>query len=130
MVAMLAITEYTVEQSAKLIIDPKTGHTIGVAALRKHFREELDAAKIRANAGMAAALYKSGMGGNVTAQIFWLKTRLGWKEVRAPARDPCASKPHGALIVPGVYEVDTWEAASRKHAASLGSLRKAIVSAG
>lgn len=48
--------------------------------LTKNFREELDCASDKANMAVVGALYKSAMEGNVTAQIFWCKTRLGWRE--------------------------------------------------
>lgn len=54
---------------------------INKETLEKHYREEIDNAMIKANASVAGALYQSAMKGNVTAQIFWCKTRLGWKEV-------------------------------------------------
>ncbi len=53
-------------------IDPKT--------LRKHYREELDLGGVKANAQVAGFLFNSARNGNVTAQIFWLKTRAQWKE--------------------------------------------------
>ncbi len=53
-------------------IDPKT--------LRKHYREELDLGSIKANAQVAGFLFNNARNGNVTAQIFWLKTRARWKE--------------------------------------------------
>ena len=55
---------------------------IGVSGktLRKHYRKELDLAAIKANADVAGFLFNSAKKGNVTAQIFWLKTRAGWKE--------------------------------------------------
>jgi hypothetical protein len=56
-------------------IDPKT--------LRKRYRDELDLGATKANAQMAGFLFNSGKNGNVTAQIFWLKTRARWKEVPA-----------------------------------------------
>lgn len=58
------------------------GRVIGMTAktLRKHFREELDRAETLANARVAGFLYRAAEGGNVTAQIFWLKTRARWKE--------------------------------------------------
>lgn len=66
------------EDIARLLgIDPKT--------LRKHYRSELDIAHVKANAKVAGALYntaidpKAGIK-HVTAAIFWLKTRAGWKE--------------------------------------------------
>jgi hypothetical protein len=55
---------------------------IGVSGktLRKHYRNELDTSAIRANAVVAGSLYRKAVNGNVVAQIFWLKTRGGWKE--------------------------------------------------
>jgi hypothetical protein len=53
-------------------VDPKT--------LRKHYREELDLGQTRANAQVASFLFNSAKNGNVTAQIFWLKTRARWRE--------------------------------------------------
>ena len=55
---------------------------IGVSGktLRKHYRAELDTAVTRANAMVASSLYMKAIKGNVVAQIFWVKTRAGWKE--------------------------------------------------
>jgi hypothetical protein len=58
---------------------------VGVDAktLRKHFREELDTGHVKANARVAESLFRKACadGPNaVTAAIFWLKTRAGWKE--------------------------------------------------
>lgn len=55
---------------------------IGVApkTLRKHFREVLDLGATKANAEIANRLYEIGMEGNVTALIFWLKTRMAWND--------------------------------------------------
>jgi hypothetical protein len=58
-----------------LEIDPKT--------LRKHYRRELDKGHIKATATIAGNLYRLATGSGreaVTAAIFWLKTRAGWKE--------------------------------------------------
>ncbi|MGD9713461.1 MAG: hypothetical protein AB7V46_15550 [Thermomicrobiales bacterium] len=59
-------------------IDPKT--------LRKHYREELDLGQTKANAQVAGFLFNSARNGNVTAQIFWLKTRASWKEAPSEHR--------------------------------------------
>lgn len=48
--------------------------------LEKHFRDELDLAADHLNSQIVGALYKNAIEGNVTAQIFWLKTRLKWTE--------------------------------------------------
>jgi len=53
-------------------VDPKT--------LRKHYRDELDLGETKANAQVAGFLFNSARSGNVTAQIFWLKTRARWRE--------------------------------------------------
>ena len=48
--------------------------------LRKHFRRELDLGSAEANAMMGGYLYQNGKDGNVAAQIFWMKSRAGWRE--------------------------------------------------
>jgi hypothetical protein len=53
-------------------IDPKT--------LRKYYRDELDLGAVKANAQVAGFLFNNARNGNVTAQIFWLKTRARWRE--------------------------------------------------
>jgi hypothetical protein len=53
-----------------------SGHT-----LREHFRDELESAATKANASVAKSLFLNATErNNVTAQIFWLKCRSGWKE--------------------------------------------------
>ena len=48
--------------------------------LRKHFREELDTAAIKANAQVSGALYNKCLKGDTTSMIWWEKTRQGRKE--------------------------------------------------
>lgn len=48
--------------------------------LCKYFRSELDTAAAHSNMAVVGALYNAAMSGNVTAMIFWCKTRLGWRE--------------------------------------------------
>src|SRR6202011_1626146 len=48
--------------------------------LRKRFRDELDRGVAEANATISGSLFGAAKGGNVTAQIFWLKTRANWRE--------------------------------------------------
>ena len=59
-------------------VDPKT--------LRKHYREELDLGESKANAQVAGFLFSAAKNGNVTAQIFWLKTRARWRETPTELR--------------------------------------------
>ncbi len=58
--------------SLYLDIDEKT--------LRKYYRRELDTSTIKLNAAVAKSLYSSAIGGNMSAAIFWLKTRAKWRE--------------------------------------------------
>lgn len=48
--------------------------------LEIHYRAELDSGAPKANARVAQSLFNQAISGNVTAQIFWLKTRARWKE--------------------------------------------------
>jgi hypothetical protein len=74
------MTAFGVQQSeiASLIAcDAKT--------LRKYYRHELDIGATEANVHVAKSLFNLAVKGrNVTAQIFWLKARAGWRE---PPRD-------------------------------------------
>lgn len=61
------------EVCTSLRIDKKTLH--------KHFRRELDTGMIEANVRVAQALYTNATKhNNVAAQIWWTKTRMGWKD--------------------------------------------------
>jgi hypothetical protein len=53
-------------------IDPKT--------LRKHYRDELDIARAKANATIGGALFNKAKSGDTAAMIFWMKTQAGWRE--------------------------------------------------
>ena len=53
---------------------------ITIKTLEKHYRYEIDTATTRANGQVANALYnKAVKGKDVTAMIFWLKTRARWR---------------------------------------------------
>jgi hypothetical protein len=76
--AMAAYGIPEIDIAAVLGLDPKT--------LRKHYREELDLGETKANAQVAGFLFNSARTGNVTAQIFWLKTRARWRETPTELR--------------------------------------------
>jgi hypothetical protein len=63
-------TQTTIAQI--LGIDEKT--------LRKHYREELDVSRAKANATIGGALFNKAKGGDTAAMIFWMKTQAGWRE--------------------------------------------------
>jgi hypothetical protein len=84
--------------SRVVAIDPKT--------LRKHYRDELDLGSTKANAQVAGFLFNSARNGNVTAQIFWLKTRARWKEAPAELR-------HSGAVATGSLNELTDEALER-----------------
>ena len=63
----------TQEDIARIIgIDAKT--------LRKHYRDELDLSRAKANATIGGALFNKAKGGDTAAMIFWMKTQAGWRE--------------------------------------------------
>lgn len=71
------------EDIAKMLSTPG-GKPIDAKTLRKHFRYELDVGSIKANANVAANMYKRATGSGrdaVNAGKFWLTHRAGWKAV-------------------------------------------------
>ncbi len=88
-----ALSAYGVPETciARVVgIDPKT--------LRKHYRDELDLGATKATAKVAEFLFRKATTEGpqcVTAAIFWMKTRGGWREtpqahevaIRGDARD-------------------------------------------
>ena len=71
--ALLAFGITQIEVALYMDMDVKT--------LRKHYRRELDTALTSANFKVAGALYNNAVNeNNVSAQMFWLKTKGGWKE--------------------------------------------------
>ena len=67
---------------------------IGIDAktLRKHYRQELDTAHVKAHAAVGKFLYQNATGATlkegashsdcVRAAMFWAKTRMGWRETQ------------------------------------------------
>jgi len=93
-------------------IDPKT--------LRKHYREELDLGEAKANAQVAGYLFNAAKNGNVTAQIFWLKTRAKWRETPVElkhsgsiARKDLSRKDLSEVSDEASAEIITWAASEQ-----------------
>ena len=53
---------------------------IDVKTLTKYYRPELETSRAKANAVVGGHLFNKAKGGDTAAQIFWMKTRAGWKE--------------------------------------------------
>lgn len=83
---VMALTSFGVQQMEVAVY-------LGISdrTLRKHYRRELDTAVTKANAQVARSLFKNAVeNDNVSAQIFWLKTRAGFREQKeddAPKQD-------------------------------------------
>ena len=92
----------------QLVLNPATGKPISPVTLRAHFRAELDSGHAVATAAVARGLYKNATtatdsypGGVPVAQIFWMKTRAGWRESRPGDMPPgVPAKPEGADATP------------------------------
>ena len=72
--------------------------------LRKRCRDDLDRGVAEANAMVSGSLFAAAKGGNVVAQIFWLKTRAHWRE-RAALSDAASGgdaggNPPVVLVLP------------------------------
>jgi len=79
LVEQLAAFGIPQEKMVQMVLG-KTNKPIDLKTLRKHFSLELETGELKANTKVAQCLYKQATDGNVTAQIFWLKTRARWKE--------------------------------------------------
>ena len=53
---------------------------LSLNTLKKHYPEELELGLARANAVVGGTLFAEAKKGNITAAIFWMKTRGGWRE--------------------------------------------------
>lgn len=83
--------------------------------LRKLYSEELETAAIDATAQVAGKLFQECMGGNVTAMIFWMKTRGRWSE----KSEVEVTGGGGVLVVNPVMTPEEWTAAAAKQQAAL-----------
>lgn len=70
--------------------------------LRKHYRDELDLAKAKANATIGGALFNKAKGGDTSAMIFWMKAQAHWRErseLDLTSSDGSMSPPHEIRLV-------------------------------
>jgi hypothetical protein len=89
---------------ARLVVNPQTNRPVDEKTLRLHFRSEIDTGQVKANAAVAQSLFRQAVGGNVTAAIFWLKTRMGWKETSAVEMSGGAVAPSIRISIVGPEE--------------------------
>lgn len=61
-------------ESIALVLDVSTD------TIRRHFPEELAVSRIKLNSRIANCLAQKALQGDTTAQIFYLKTQMGWRE--------------------------------------------------
>jgi hypothetical protein len=82
-----------------LDIDDKT--------LRKYYRKELDQSLAKANATIGGSLFNNAKNGNTAAQIFWMKTRAGWREKDREEEKDITPKPLEVTfnVLPAVAEI-------------------------
>lgn len=109
------LSSYGIPQAdiCAMIINPESGRKIDEQTLANNFRHELDTGTTKANARVAGSLYKNATeGNNVTAQIFWLKTRARWKEPPQELR-------HGGSDEAGPIHVDVGSPEQRQAALTL-----------
>lgn len=85
----------TYDDQCKLITNPATGRPICKHTLIKAFQLEHERGRTSVAVKVIGGLYKNATtptenmpGGNVTAQIFWTKTQLGWKEAKPEDETP------------------------------------------
>lgn len=69
----MASVGITQEQIAKVM-------GVSTKTLHNKVQKELEAARLKGVASIAGALFKNAQKGNVTAQIFIMKTQAGWRE--------------------------------------------------
>src|SRR5271170_6715783 len=66
--------------------------------LRKRFRDELDRGVAEANATMCGYLYAAAKAGNISAIIFWVKTRT-WREGGMPQAPDIAAASTSPVVL-------------------------------
>lgn len=89
-VELMAAVGITREQIASFF-------NIHIDTLASHYEQELAQGALKANVKVAHSLYQLAISGNVSAQIFWCKTRLGWRDVSSSTVE--LTKPTGEPLL-------------------------------
>lgn len=88
------------QESICLLVKDKWGKPICVDTLVKYFANELAVGEVKANTQVVGALFKNATSdgpGSVTAQIWWTKSRMRWRE--PPPED--ADKNQTVIVIKG-----------------------------
>jgi hypothetical protein len=84
---------------------------LSTPTIRKYFWTELESGHIEANAKVAQSLFKQATDPSgqksVTAAIFWLKCRAGWRE--EDSRDNPGKKEQQATLAQNAEDGTTWD---------------------
>src|SRR5262245_21936118 len=95
------------------IPQPAICQIIGVTdkTLRRACRSEITTGQAQANAKVGKALFQKALAGDVTAMIFWLKCRAGWRETitieqSKPVAEMSDAELNRVLIANGLEPVD------------------------
>jgi hypothetical protein len=84
---------------------------VHVDTVRKYFRDELDTGHVEANAKVAQSLFKQATDPSqpksVSAAIFWLKCRAGWRE--ADNVEQPGKKEQQAILAAHAENGTTWD---------------------
>jgi len=83
-------TKQVKEYSQYGVTQEKIASSLGISVktLMKHYKETVRTSSLVLGAEIAGLLVKSCRDGNVQAQIFFMKTRMGWREIdRTVAED-------------------------------------------
>jgi hypothetical protein len=89
-VRVMAACGIAQDNICRAVINKGTGRKIDLVTLRKEFRNELDSASEVCNGMVAQSLFQKATGDgsqSVTAAIFWLKARAGWRDQPSVAPD-------------------------------------------
>ncbi|MBY0401318.1 hypothetical protein K2X89_13550 [Myxococcota bacterium] len=108
------------------------GRLLGITQKRvmRDFEQEIDSASTEVNARVATALFHAATNGNVSAAIFWLRTRAGWDDsaVRRRSLDEGATPPGERTpeVSPEATRSNIREAARHLSAAGRAALRTVV----
>jgi hypothetical protein len=70
------------DKICQLVVSDRTGRPIDDDTLRRHFAFELERGMAVTQYKVASSLVDNALAGNVTAQIWYTKTQMGWKETQ------------------------------------------------